>query len=273
MKRFLLASAALALVVVASSAMAANLPVKAVYKAAPVAAWSWTGAYVGGNLGYSWGRSDTTGTFTDGAVLLASFSDNIKLNGAIGGLQIGHNWQNQNWVYGLEADIQLSGQRGSTTAVCPTGVCAAPTGAAALAPGGPVTTTLEQKLRWFGTIRGRIGATVTPTTLAYVTGGLAFGEVKTDGTISGTNGPIVVTPVSGTGTSSTTRLGWTLGGGLEGVLSGKWTGKIEYLYVDLGRVSGSFVTPIVAPSGAFLAAGFSSRVTDNILRVGVNYKF
>jgi outer membrane immunogenic protein len=57
------------------------------------------------------------------------------------------------------------------------------------------------------------------------------------------------------------------------VLSGNWTGKIEYIYVDLGTVSVAFATPIVTTSGAFLVSRFSSRITDNILRVGVNYKF
>lgn len=57
------------------------------------------------------------------------------------------------------------------------------------------------------------------------------------------------------------------------MLSGNWTGKIEYIYVDLGTVSGAFATPIVTTSGAFLVSRFSSRITDNILRVGVNYKF
>jgi outer membrane immunogenic protein len=52
----------------------------------------------------------------------------------------------------------------------------------------------------------------------------------------------------------------------------KWTAKIEYLYVDLGNVSGSFTTPIVAPSGAFLTSSYNSHITDNILRVGLNYK-
>jgi outer membrane immunogenic protein len=72
--------------------------------------------------------------------------------------------------------------------------------------------------------------------------------------------------------NSTIQVGWTIGAGLEGVITGRWSGKIEYLFVDLGTVSGSFVTPVIAPSGAFLTSSYSSHITDNILRVGVNYQ-
>ena len=99
-------------------------------------------------------------------------------------------------------------------------------------------------------------------------------------TVSGTNitgaqgtNTFTLTPVAASFSDSSTKIGWTLGAGLEGVLSGNWTGKIEYIYVDLGTVSGAFATPIVTTSGAFLVSRFSSRITDNILRVGVNYKF
>lgn len=144
----------------------------------------------------------------------------------------------------------------------------------------PVTSTLEQKLDWFGTVRGRVGPTITPTILVYATGGLAYGRVNSTNTVSGTNitgaqgtNTFTLTPVAASFSDSSTKIGWTLGAGLEGVLSGNWTGKIEYIYVDLGTVSGAFATPIVTTSGAFLVSRFSSRITDNILRVGVNYKF
>ena len=68
------------------------------------------------------------------------------------------------------------------------------------------------------------------------------------------------------------KVGWTVGTGVEDVVSGDWTAKIEYLYIDLGNVSGSFTTPIVAPGGAFLTRSYNSHITDNILRVGLNYK-
>ena len=122
---------------------------------------------------------------------------------------------------------------------------------------------LTQKIDWFGTFRGRIGILATPKVLLYTTGGLAYGEVNSSETIG------VLPGFS----SSTTNVGWTLGAGIEGVIGGNWTARIEYLYIDLGNVSGSFVTPLIAPSGAFATSSYSSHITDNIVRVGVNYKF
>jgi opacity protein-like surface antigen len=69
--------------------------------------------------------------------------------------------------------------------------------------------------------------------------------------------------------SHNTKAGWTLGGGLEGRLAGNWTAKIEYLYLDLGTVT---TIPAPAPNST-TAVAFNSRVTDSVLRVGVNYKF
>jgi hypothetical protein len=60
---------------------------------------------------------------------------------------------------------------------------------------------------------------------------------------------------------------------VEGLVSGNWTAKLEYLYIDLGSISGAFVTPSVAPGGAFVTSRYTSHMTDNILRVGLNYKW
>jgi outer membrane immunogenic protein len=302
MKRILVGSAAIVSLFSATNAFAADLAPR-MYTKAPVvdAVYDWTGFYIGGNVGYSWGRSSTTQSFSDaltGTVLNAT-PTKFDLDGIIGGGQIGYNWQKDKWVFGLEADIQGSGEKGSTNAACPGGpaVSVATTAAAVNGPCSlghigdtiagnvaafPVTSSLSEKIEWFGTVRGRIGPTITPTILAYVTGGLAYGEVRATDTVTGTNitnpggqgvnGGNVFTPVAGSFGNSTTRVGWTVGAGVEGVVSGNWTAKIEYLYIDLGNVSGSFTTPIVAPSGAFLTSSYTSHITDNILRVGLNYK-
>jgi outer membrane immunogenic protein len=212
------------------------------------------------------------------------------MDGAIGGGQIGYNWQANRWVFGLEADIQASGQRGGGTGICGGGTLAALTSTCAPGhvgdtrpfdvPAFPVTSALSEKLDWFGTVRGRIGPTISPAILPYLTGGLAYGEVSTTNAVSGTNitgangtNVFVLTPVAGSAGFRTTRFGWTVGAGLEGVVSGNWTAKIEYLYIDLGDISGSMVPPIVAPGGAFVTSRYSSHITDNILRVGLNYKW
>jgi outer membrane immunogenic protein len=301
MKRVLIGIAAVTSLV-ATSALAADLPARTYTKAPAYVdpGYNWTGFYLGGNVGYSWGRSDTTSSFLDatsGAVL-NSASSKFNLDGVIGGGQLGYNWQNSNWVFGLEADIQGSGEKGSTSNSCPGGSATATTlaGLSSACSTGhlgdtapfnvaalPVTNSLSEKIDWFGTVRGRIGPTITPTLLAYVTGGLAYGEVGTTDTVSGTNitnpggqgvnGGTVLTPLAASFGNSSTRVGWTVGAGLEGVVSGNWTAKIEYLYIDLGTVSGSFATPLIAPSGAFLTSSYSSHITDNVVRVGLNYKF
>ena len=211
------------------------------------------------------------------------------MDGVIGGGQIGYNWQSGRWLFGLETDFQGANQSGSASAVCPGSVTslnsACAKGHLGDSPQGditafPVTSGLSEKLDWFGTVRGRIGPTITPTLLAYVTGGLAYGNVSTTESVSGANipgpqginGAHAVSFASST-SSSTLKTGWTVGVGLEGVISGNWTAKLEYLYIDLGNVSGSFATPLIAPSGALAGSSYSSHITDNILRAGINYRF
>jgi outer membrane immunogenic protein len=301
MKRILTGSAVI-VSMFATSAFAADLSPRMYTKApvVPAVVYDWTGFYIGGNVGYSWGRSDSSLGLIDAGTIVNAANSKFNMDGVIGGGQIGYNWQRSNWVFGLEADIQGSGQKGSTGTTCPGNTTvftrASPTTPVAVnglcslgffgdtgdfnVGGLPVTDTLSQKLDWFGTFRGRVGTTFTPTVLAYVTGGLAYGDVKTTNTVSGTNligtlgtntTPLMV-PVFGTMSNSSIRAGWTVGVGVEGVVSGNWTAKLEYLYIDLGNVSGSFVTPVVGRSGGFLTANYSSHITDNILRVGLNYR-
>jgi len=265
MKRIVIGMAA-AMSLFATGALAADLAAKP-YVKAPVMVdpvWNWTGFYIGGNIGYSWGRSrdDSSLTNTAGTVLFTS-SDRANMDGVIGGAQIGYNWQVQNWVWGLEADIQGSDQKGSRSFICPIAVCT-PSALLLVAPGPAVPVTLDQKLTWFGTVRGRVGILATPTVLFYATGGLAYGEVKTTETIGA---------AAAVFSNSDTRVGYTVGAGVEGVIGGNWTAKLEYLWVDLGRTSGAFTTTIPALGGGVLTSNYSSRITDNILRVGVNYKF
>jgi outer membrane immunogenic protein len=234
----------------AVGAAAADLPIY--MKAPPL--YDWTGFYVGGNVGYSWGRSNTTVDFYDSITdaLLASPSGSFNMNGVVGGGQAGYNWQRGRWVFGLEADIQASGQQGSGTFAC---------GTACPVPG--TTVTIDQRLDWFGTARGRLGYTVTPRVLVYATGGLAYGEIQTNG-----SGAIPATL-----SASTLKAGWTVGAGVETALGRGWTGKIEYLYMNLGSVFAN--DAVVVPPKPVHPTGFAagSEITDNILRVGANYRF
>jgi len=267
MNRMLIGIAA-ATSLLATSAFAADLPART-YTKAPVYVepiYNWTGFYIGGNIGYSWGSSSDTSTITNtaGTVLFTS-TDRTDLNGVVGGGQIGYNWQVQNAVWGFEADIQGTGEKGTRDFLCPVGGCTF-TPLATIAPiaGTSLAVALSQKIDWFGTVRARGGFLVSPTVLLYATGGLAYGEVKTSDAIG-----VVPTVFSAT----TTNVGWTLGAGVEGAIGGGWTAKFEYLYVDLGRASGTFLTTIAAAPAGVLSATYSSRVTDNIVRVGINYRF
>jgi len=68
-----------------------------------------------------------------------------------------------------------------------------------------------------------------------------------------------------------TKTGWTLGAGIEGALAGSWTWKLEYLYVDLGSIAGTFPGRTFPGAGETLTA--QSRFTDNMLRAGLNFRF
>jgi opacity protein-like surface antigen len=167
----------------------------------------------------------------------------------------------------VEGDLNYSGQRAKLNAVCAGEICNPALIGVIGDPSVIANFEQGQKLEWFATLRARLGVTVAPDAIAYVTGGLAVGEVMTTGTVFGfdANGNPVNTIVS----SHNTQAGWTVGGGIEGRLAGNWTAKIEYLYLDLGTVT---TIPAPAPNST-TAVSFNSRVTDNMLRIGVNYKF
>ncbi len=281
MKRILLSAL---LVASAVPALAADLPVKARPMPAPVVVWNWDGFYVGLNGGYSWGKSRTSvsyfNTATGAAIVppVGSITDaSFNLNGGVFGGQIGYNWQSSNWVFGLEGDLQWSGQKGGANFLCAGGVAVVIGGPVLPGPCLPGLTflppgaigaalSLDQRLEWFGTLRGRLGVLVTPDVLLYGTGGLAFGSVKTDALLTSIT-PAGV-PVAAASSGSSTHAGWAVGAGIEAHLGGNWTGKAEYLYIDLGTFSSTVALP-----AALIGANISSRITDNIFRVGINYHF
>jgi outer membrane immunogenic protein len=237
--------AATALVTFATGgALAADLA-RPVYRAPPpvVAVYTWTGLYWGANVGYSWGQAKYDATL----IFAGATSRSQDINGAVGGVQSGYNYQIGAWVFGAETDIQWSGQKGGATFA---GVL-------------PLTTiTTSQKLEWFGTSRSRLGVLVTPNILLYGTFGVAYGQVKDSATIT-------VTGVgSATGSFKDVKAGWTIGAGIEGAFGGGWSAKLEYLYIDLGKTEHTFATPILGT-----VASETRQTTDNILRVGLNYKW
>ena len=245
-------------------------------KAPPLDPYTWTGAYVGANLGIGVARNDTTtplSIFGPGSALPVGVfdSEQFKLGplGAVGGGQAGYNWQaTRNWVLGIETDFQGTSQEATACMNCGPIVGGGVVGA--------IGTTLTQRIDWFGTLRGRVGWADGPV-LYYATAGLAYGHVSTD---ERDDTVPFLTAVTTTASFGQTKAGWTAGGGAEAHLYGNWTAKAEYLYLDLGDVSGSLVAPRtviplnVNPAGINVSEnrGFNSSVHDHIFRLGVNYK-
>lgn len=242
------------------SAFAADLGARTYAKASAMAApvASWSGLYIGGNVGYGWGNGNTDFSFSPFFDVDNTALD-TKSKGVTGGAQIGYNWQMGAIVTGLEADIQGSGIKGSTG---PSPFLN--TDANRFLPGEFLST--EQKLSWFGTVRGRLGATVTPDLLLYATGGLAYGHVDASANTffsSDSQSPASV---------NQTKAGWTVGAGAEWMFARNWSAKVEYLYLDLGNVS-AIGHSIFSPDVPNAAAAYTWNTRENIVRAGVNYHF
>jgi outer membrane immunogenic protein len=241
---------AFAIFVVATvGAQAADLAVKV----PAVQVYDWTGPYIGINVGGSVGRSRTH--TNDPSSLIENETTYLSAIGAIGGGQIGYNWQIPsffNLVVGVEADIQASGQRGSACL-------------ANCLLDGTITLNLQQKIDWFGTARARVGLASGPV-LSYVTAGFAYGHVSSTGSFVGFAPPAV--PFS----LDQTRGGFVVGSGMEASLGGNWTAKIEYLYIDLGQSNALVGTGPAAPIFG-TPVNVSTQTRDHIYRGGLNYRF
>jgi outer membrane immunogenic protein len=267
MRKMLFAGALLAAAI--GQASAADLPRKAPVMRAPIVdTWTWTGFYIGGNAGYSWGKWDSTslGAIFPGAPGLFSTTASPNVDGFVAGGQIGYNWQVDYWVLGFETDLQWTGEKASNAHTVSIGPFPFPGDSTAQLTG---TNTNNWSFPWFGTFRGRVGWTTADHWLFYATGGLAYGNAKFSNV--GVATLTVTSPVAGTFSNSvatgfsgsTTRIGWTVGGGIEKAFTRNWSVKAEYLYVDLGNYT----------FGAGTGLDTNVRLRDHIARVGINYKF
>jgi len=258
-KKLVVVSAAIAVLSFANSAFGADMPVKAAALAPYI--YNWGGWYLGGNIGYGWGVSsdpsvssvDTPATgFTTYFAAGGNVTPNVSPKGVIGGLQFGYNWMlGPNWVLGLVTDFQASGVNAS--------------GANVVTPPGPFATSIQAnslQTDWFGTIRAKVGWAQN-NWLVYGTGGLAYGQVKPSGSFSVVGAPPF------TGSNSTTKAGWAVGAGVDYGVTRNWSVGLEYLYVDLGRVSYTETEPFLAPASLTI----SNRDAMHIGRITANYKF
>jgi outer membrane immunogenic protein len=264
MKLWLMTAAVL---ITVAPAMAADIPAAPVYKA-PVhkaaAPYNWSGMYIGANAGYSWGNWNSSSAFDvfNGGLggVGSSFSPNV--DGWLGGIQAGRNWQHGSWVIGIEADVQITGEKDSQTASAVLG--SVPVGGGVLTLSRSVAN--EWEFPWFATVRGRIGVTAN-NWLFFGTGGLAIGHFEFSNTTTMTLDFVGAPANSSTSTATsfsenTTKVGFALGAGVETALGDRWTAKAEYLYLDFG-------------SHTFLegtGADTTVKLRDHIVRVGLNYK-
>jgi outer membrane immunogenic protein len=237
MKKILMASAALLTMV--ASASAADLYVKAPAHVAPV--YNWTGFYVGANAGYAGGESTLgldAGGLGGGGLGLGAIAVDMKSNGFLGGAQFGYNWQAGQFLWGFETDIQGTNIN-STIGIGGIGI----------------GTTVD----FLGTVRGRVGVMPWERTVVYATGGLAYGQTTTN----------LVLPLG-----SNTKVGWTVGAGLEYMIAQNWSLKTEYLYVDLGKDNLDLgALGALGGGGAVAGVSFTEQTRLHVVRAGVNYHF
>ena len=221
------------------SALAADLPAR-MEPAAPVAyvpAFSWTGFYLGGALGWI----GTNPECTTGAVVLGTpfvVSSSSSRNGLSYGILSGYNYQVGQVVLGVEGDF-TGWTVGKVRYTAITGDF------------------LTAHSKWGGSIRGRLGYAA-DRALFYLTGGAAFVSNETSIPTTGIS-------IGGDGT----RLGWTVGGGLDYAFTNNWFTGIEYRYSQYEAKN--FVYPIPILNLGFV--GFKQELSTNQVTARVGYKF
>jgi outer membrane immunogenic protein len=263
LRKFLMATVAASAMV--GSAYAADLPSRRAPPPAylpPVPIFTWTGFYVGVNAGGAF-SANNNGVGNNGFVSiggarpgfggLAGFANNNNGSNArfIGGGQVGVNYQVNQFVFGVEGDGQvLTGGNNNNNF------------------GGGGFGGNNNNTTFLGTVRGRAGVAF-DRFLVYGTGGVAFaGNNNLPNTIFGINGagaPAIFTSNNG---NNGARVGFAAGAGVEYAFTNNWTVKVEYLYVDLGRRTRTYIDP-----ATLTGFSFANRDRNHIVRAGLNYKF
>ncbi|HEX3342062.1 MAG TPA: outer membrane beta-barrel protein [Pseudolabrys sp.] len=224
----------------AGQASAADLPRKAPAYVPPAPPQiTWTGCYIGANVGGVFGRAKADLGF--GGELSSDRS------GFAGGGQIGCDYQFAGgWVFGVRNMFDGTSLNRDRTFFDPiSGV------------GG----TAHFKNNWFDTLTGRLGYAVAPSWLLYGQGGAAWAKNSADVTINGFD----------VGSVSRTRTGWTAGAGVEWMFAPNWSAFLEGNYMDFGSNNHNIVTPLVPVCAT--GCSFSTKTTAATVLVGVNYRF
>lgn len=294
MKKLLIAGAALA-ALIGTPALAADMAAP-VYKAPPPPAapvCTWCGFYIGGDVGGYWDRQTATtvpgpspgfGSPPVGGAGIAGFgnlptSHSLNRSGAMGGLYAGYNWQSDQFVAGVEADISALGrQTASNTQTV-----------FATFPGVPApayTMTMTANNSWLATARARVGVAAGPA-LWYVTGGAAWTNTSYSATAAGLVDAafgINTTGQSAATAWSNTRTGFVVGTGVEWMIAQHWILRAEYLYHQFSGSSSAMPLVGVAAGGGNTCVGGggaaqcnwavnAANLRLNVARVGLAYKF
>lgn len=253
----------------AAPASAADMPVKAPVYAPPV--YSWNGFYVGLSLGARWSDTTWTTTCTEASIgfvpLFCSTAsprlpqgNPASFNSSTfrGGIHGGYNWQFASlWVAGVETDVAWGNS--SKTLVGIPGTLFPGQNPALLAVDSSTVTA-----NWDGSVRGRIGFLASPTVLIYGTGGVAWQQISVTANCS-LGGPWCA--VTRSESFTTTKTGWTIGGGAEATFWGNWLGRVEYRYADYGHVDHSFFANTIDQ------VGMTESLRTHTVLVGLGYKF
>jgi outer membrane immunogenic protein len=239
-KHYLMLLAAATIGLAASQALAADLPRKAPPKPLPPPPppITWTGCYIGGNVGGIFGQGDAT---------FRNVEVSRHQSGFAGGGQIGCDYQFAGgWVIGIRNMFDGTSLKRDRTFIDPV------TG---------FSGTADTRLSWFDTLTGRIGYAFAPSWLLYGQGGVAWAKNSADITFNGFD----------LGSFDRTRTGWTAGGGVEWMFARGWSAFLEGNYMDFGDHDHNVVTPLVPLCAAGCA--FSTKATAATVLVGVNYRF
>ena len=243
----------------------------------PPPGWSFTGCYIGANVGAAWGVSKFSWTnitensstaFNPGAATVLPAAADISLDrgGFIGGGQAGCNYQSGWLVVGAEGDFGYTGLSAGQTSVSLGNTNGGPS---TIVPGN-INETFSAE--WLSTVRGRVGV-ASGAWFYYATGGLAIARASFSDQVCFP--PAAHTPTCNTASWSGTREGWVAGGGIEWKLTPAFSTKIEYLFADFGNVSSISIATTPAGATPYPQATITHDHTFNesMTRVGVNYQF
>jgi outer membrane immunogenic protein len=245
-KKLVLVSAAVAALAFAP-AFAADMPVKAQRYMPRPPAFSWTGCYIGGNVGRLWAHTLETDQ-TPTSPFFGQTADTVNANDWLGGVQGGCDYQVGGWVFGVGGDYDWSNAYGTAA----NGLSATPR-------------TDSLRVKSLASVTGRAGY-AWQRFLAYVKGGAAW-QRNDYATFTNATGALFVS-------ASETDAGWTVGAGAEYSINDWLSAFAEYDHYDFGSHSLVFTcaTPGCGPGGASTALG-GEHVTDNVFKVGLNLRW